>query len=142
MKYIIYPGWQGICPTGWHLPTDEEWKLLEGAVDSHYGIGDPEWDFSSRFRGYNAGKNLKTTSSWMAGGNGTDLFGFSGLPGGYRAENGGFGIITDGYWWSSSEWEDFTGYGWRRNLTYNNSKAKREVDTKERGFSVRCLKDD
>ena len=44
MQYTTQQGVQGICPPGWHLPTDEEWKVLEGAVDSQYGIGDPEWD--------------------------------------------------------------------------------------------------
>ncbi len=44
MQYTTQQGAQGICPPGWHLPTDEEWKVLEGAVDSQYGIGDPEWD--------------------------------------------------------------------------------------------------
>jgi uncharacterized protein (TIGR02145 family) len=40
MQYTTQQGTQGICPPGWHLPTDEEWKVLEGAVDSQYGIGD------------------------------------------------------------------------------------------------------
>ena len=41
MQYSTTSGIQGICPNGWHVPTVEEWKLLEGAVDSQYGIGDP-----------------------------------------------------------------------------------------------------
>jgi uncharacterized protein (TIGR02145 family) len=43
MQYTTQQGVQGICPTGWHLPTDEEWKVLEGAADSQYGIGDHEF---------------------------------------------------------------------------------------------------
>ncbi len=42
MQYTIQQGVQGICPPDWHLSTDEEWKVLEGAVDNQYGIGDPE----------------------------------------------------------------------------------------------------
>ena len=44
MKYTTKEGAQGICPPGWHIPTDEEWKLLEGEVDSQYEFPDPEWD--------------------------------------------------------------------------------------------------
>jgi uncharacterized protein (TIGR02145 family) len=61
MQYTAQQGAQGICPPGWHLPTDEEWKVLEGAVDSQYGIGNPEWD-ENDYRGYDAGTNLKSTS--------------------------------------------------------------------------------
>ncbi len=43
MNYANDPGAQGICPDGWHIPTDIEWQVLEGAVDSVYGIGNPEW---------------------------------------------------------------------------------------------------
>jgi uncharacterized protein (TIGR02145 family) len=83
MQYTTQQGARGICPDGWHLPTDEEWKILEGSVDSNYGIGDPEWDPNMEWQGFNAGTNLKTTNSWLYGGNGTDLFGFSCQPAGY-----------------------------------------------------------
>ena len=41
MQYSDIPGSRGICPPGWHIPTDEEWKVLQGSVDSQFGIGDP-----------------------------------------------------------------------------------------------------
>jgi uncharacterized protein (TIGR02145 family) len=104
MQYTTQQGVQGICPPGWHLPTDEEWKVLEGAVDSQYGIGDPEWDLSGVYRGSDAGTNLKTTSGWNDNGNGTDLFGFSGLPGGGCYNYGSFNDVGYlGNWWTSSE---------------------------------------
>jgi len=52
-----------LCPKGWRVPSDEEWKYLEGYVDSLYKIGDPIWD-ESRLRGYNAGIRLKAKSGW------------------------------------------------------------------------------
>jgi len=58
MQYNTQQGVQGICPQGWHIPTDEEWKILEGAVDSHYEIGAQIWSLYG-LRGYDAGKNLK-----------------------------------------------------------------------------------
>ncbi|MFP4471865.1 MAG: FISUMP domain-containing protein, partial [Bacteroidales bacterium] len=52
-------GSQGICPEGWSVPTDEEWKTLEGTVDSQYPVGDPIWD-NTDFRGFDVGLNLKS----------------------------------------------------------------------------------
>ena len=142
MQYTTQQGVQGICPPGWHLPTDEEWKVLEGAVDSQYGIGDPEWDISYDYRGYDAGKNLKTTSGWIANGNGTDLFGLSGLPGGYLYSNGVFGDVGGyGYWWTSTEGS--YDYAWGRLLGYGDPGVGRySGGLKAYGFSVRCLRDD
>jgi uncharacterized protein (TIGR02145 family) len=140
-QYTNQQGVQGICPPGWHLPTDEEWKVLEGAVDSQYGIGDPEWDIYVDYRGYDAGTNLKTMSGWFENGNGTDLFAFSGLPGGNRYDGGSFDQIGRwGRWWSS------TGSGgsnaWRRYLFYGNQEILHFDSIKKNGYSVRCLRDD
>jgi uncharacterized protein (TIGR02145 family) len=139
MQYTTQQGVQGICPPGWHLPRDEEWKVLEGAVDSQYGIGDPEWDIAYDYRGFDAGTNLKTTSGWYYEGNGTDLFGFSGLQGGRRLIDGFFDFVGSfGFWWTSLEY-DFL--AWGRNLHYHFPEVGRYLDYKESGFSVRCLRD-
>ena len=139
MQYTTQQGVQGICPPGWYLPTDEEWKVLEGAMDSQYGIGDPEWDISQDYRGYDASTNLKTTYGWY-GGNGTDLFGFSGLPGGFRFANGSFSSFGyDGFWWTSTEIGP--NYAWDRNPRAFYPGVYRSVLSKVYGFSVRCLKD-
>jgi len=44
MQYVTVQGSRGICPIGWHIPTDEEFKILGGIMDSQYSIGSPEWD--------------------------------------------------------------------------------------------------
>jgi hypothetical protein len=44
MNYSDTPGVQGICPPGWHIPSAEEWKVLDGSVDSQFGVGDTTWD--------------------------------------------------------------------------------------------------
>ena len=125
---------QGICPPGWHLPTDEEWKLLQGSVDSKYGIGDIIWeDFG--YCGQDAGTNLKTTSGWNENGNGTDLFGFSGLPGGYFGMN--LGLY--GTWWSSSEYDEYD--AWMRGLCFTDPGVWRYHYGMEGGCSVRCIRD-
>jgi uncharacterized protein (TIGR02145 family) len=79
---------QGICPTGWRIPTDFDWKVLEGTVDSQYEIGDPEWN-DTWTRGFDVGLNLKSTTGWLINLNGLDLYGFNSLPAGERDYNNG-----------------------------------------------------
>jgi uncharacterized protein (TIGR02145 family) len=136
MEYITTQGTKGICPSGWHIPTDEEWIVLEGAADSRFSIGDMEWQ-KTAYRGYDAHTNLKSTSGWKDEGNGNDLFGFSALPGGYSFF-GTFDGIGYGDWWSSSEGSISS--GWCRYLSYAESGISRVDYTKEFGHSVRCIR--
>jgi len=151
MQYTHEQGARGICPVGWHLPSDEEWKVLEGAVDSQYGIGDNLWG-EYGLRGYDAGANLKTTISWNNSGNGNNLVGYSGLPGGSRIyitldEEVRFsGVGLSGVWWTSSDVSNFL--AWLRRIQSHpgikrsNGTGFEEDDGKEDGFSVRCLKNE
>ena len=137
MRYTTTHGTQGICPSGWHLPTDEEWKQLEGEVDSQYGYPNPEWD-STGWRGLDAGLNLKSISGWNSNGGGTDLYGFTALSSGFRFSNGSFvdmGFYT--FFWSSTE--IFTDDAWYRSLRYNFDEVYRINLNKDYSFSVRCL---
>ncbi len=137
MQYVVQPGAQGICPPGWHIPTDEDWKILEGAVDSQFGIGDPEWD-ETWSRGFDAGTNLKTSSGWVTG-NGTNLFGFSGLPAGERFDSGTFVEVGEfSFWWSSDQ-QDST-FAWYRYI-FSDPVIYRSAFSKKDGYSVRCLRD-
>lgn len=68
-----------ICPSNWHLASDEEWKYLEGYVDSQYKLNHDIWN-STGERGSDAGKKLKSSVYW----NGTNEYGFNALPVGYR----------------------------------------------------------
>lgn len=138
MQYTSAQGVQGIYPPGWHIPTDEEWNVLEGASDSQYGIGDSIWN-SYGYLGYDAGMNLKNTSGWNLSGNGIDLFGFSGLPGGDRGYDGSFYVAGfGGYWWTSTK--DAGSYTWRRSLNSDFTEVNRN-STSRVGLSVRCLRD-
>lgn len=143
MQYATQQGSQGICPPGWHIPADEEWKVLEGAVDSQYGIGHSVWN-SQGLRGSDAGKNLKTTVGWNNNGNGTDLFGFSALPAAYRLTNGTFEVTgIEAVWWNSTPF--IPDYAWYRNIHHFSTKAGRFADSwsyKNYGFSVRCLRNE
>lgn len=83
MNYNYNAGTQGICPEGWHIPTDEEFKILYGCVDSMYPIGDPEWDKYYTEMGYDAGYHLRSTYGWWSNNNGSDKFGFTGKGAGF-----------------------------------------------------------
>lgn len=120
-------GIRGVCPSGWHLPSDAEWTEL-----MDYLAAD----------GYSGTENtaLKATSGWSSGGNGTDNYGFSGLPGGYRLNTSIFyGITLGGTCWSSTE-SSMTN-AWYRNLYFNLSYVYRDNYYKALGYSVRCLRD-
>jgi uncharacterized protein (TIGR02145 family) len=140
MNYTTSEGAQGICPSGWHLPADEELKILEGDMDSHYKIGDPAWD-SAQWRGYDAGLNLKSKWGWGGNGNGTDLYGFSGKPAGFRDGIWGGFANSNRYadWWTSTR--SAGDEMWVTHLSHDNSGVGRfDYDTNW-GFHVRCLKD-
>ena len=138
MQYTTQDSVQGICPDGWHIPSDEEWKVLEGTVDTQYPVGDPEWD-GYGYRGYDAGKRLKSTTGWTTN-TGTDAFGFTALPGGSHDFSGSFSNLGDeGYWWSATE--DASTSAWIRGLHYYHDDIPRGHFSKDNGRSVRCLKD-
>ncbi len=126
-----------VCPPGWHLPSDEEWKILEGTVDTQYGVGDPEWNQTGE-RGFDAGENLKSTTGWVWG-NGTNISGFTGLPGGYRTI-GSFGNLSyQATFWSSTE--TWYAAAWGRILHFNHGDVSRSNYGKTNGFSARCVQD-
>jgi uncharacterized protein (TIGR02145 family) len=141
MQYFTPNMYQGICPSGWHIPSDEEWMVLEGVADSEYGIGDPVWENTSA-RGFDASFNLKSNEGWIFGGNGSDLFGFSALPGGTRDYTANFFSAGEySYWWTSTY--SFTSYGVNRIFNaLNNNPIRNPNDYLGNGNSVRCLKDD
>ncbi|MBC8194129.1 MAG: hypothetical protein ISR55_10510 [Bacteroidetes bacterium] len=129
---------QGICPSGWHIPSDDEWCTLTTYVD-------PTVDCSAKgWSGTDVGKKLKSTSGWTESGNssGSDSYGFTALPFGYRMETGGFKNLTYySFFWSSTEITKNTNMAWERYLNFDDNRIYRIEETKKDGFSVRCLKD-
>jgi uncharacterized protein (TIGR02145 family) len=134
MQYASASGAQGICPAGWHIPTDAEWCALENFVDS----GTVPCS-ATGWRGTDAGKNLKSTTGWSSGGNGVDIFEFTAFPAGRRGYDGSFyNQNTDVIFWASF---DFGISSVVRILNYNHNKTYRHYADKLYGFSVRCLRD-
>jgi uncharacterized protein (TIGR02145 family) len=136
MAYLTTPGEQGICPAGWHIPTDAEWCILEQALDITISCG------TTQFRGIDGGGKLKEagTTHWLSPNTGaTNSSGFTGLPGGSGVA-GSFSMLTYfGYWWSSSQ---AGSNAWNRRLYYGNAQVSRNSTSKTWGFSVRCIKDE
>jgi uncharacterized protein (TIGR02145 family) len=122
---------QGICPSGWHIPSYADWEALMTAVGG-----------SST-----AGKYLKATNGWNSCGNGSsysykceDKFGFSALPGGIGYSDGYFSNVGNyGYWWSASESYSFSAY--TRDMRCLSEIAYYYNYGKGYLFSVRCLQD-
>ena len=113
---------RGLCPSGWRVPTDGEWTVMT----DHLGGASV------------AGGHMKTDYGWYGGGNGTNLSGFSGLPGGDRDNGGNFNFADFGYWWSSSPSDSFA---WVRNLDWHDENVDRDLYDRRFAFSVRCIRD-
>lgn len=126
---------RGVCPTGWHVPTDAEWYTLENYIDPT--VNDP---LSVNWRGTNVGTKLKATTGWIDNGSGTDEYGFSGLPGGYRKYDGTYWFLGHyAYWWTSDE--NSSTEAWKRSIFNEDYTSNRNANAKTCGFSIRCIKD-
>ena len=125
---------RGLCPSGWHVPTDGEWATMEIAL----GMSELEAN-STGYRGTDQGTQMKTTYGWNNDWNGTNSSGFSGLPGGYRYDDGYFyGELSTGLWWSCSP---SGSAAWSRGLSWFRENVQRDSDDPRNGFSVRCVRD-
>ena len=131
-------GVQGICPDGWHIPSDNEWKILEGSVDSQFPVGDSVWDLFDN-RGYDVGTKLKSTTGWPENAIATNESGFSVLPGGYRDEGYYAGVGISAWLWSATQ--SSNNGSWYRAFWKINAQSFRDDSTKVYGMSARCLKD-
>jgi uncharacterized protein (TIGR02145 family) len=134
-------GSKNVCPTGWHVPTDAEFQTLE----SYLGMAPADLDVWG-FRGTNQGTQMKNTTGWNTGENGTNTSGFSALAGGYRyGASGAFNDIGNlSYWWSSTAVDATT--AWYRRLdgvlpdVPTNAQVYRAGVLYQGGKYVRCVK--
>jgi len=142
----------GLCPIGWHGPSDEEWTNLltyleeQGFPNNNITNGVGNAMKSCRQVNSPLGYPCNTTvhPRWDSQNNnhGFDWSGFSALPGGRRSGGGGggefFALGTSGHWWSATESNG--DLAWSRYLTYQIGYAYRNNFHKGVGFSVRCIK--
>lgn len=140
-------GVQGVCPSGWHVPSLEEWAIME----SYLILNGYNYDGSAL--GNKIGKSVAATNYWRysaeAGSVGNTDYpayrnksGFSALPGGYRDQWGAsLYLENETYWWTST---DMDASAWLRSLYFHSTSFMMLPALcyyKENGMSIRCLKD-
>ncbi len=128
-----------LCPSGWHVPSDGEWKVME----IYLGMAQSQAD-ATGFRGSNEGGKLKYTGCpgyWTCQNIGaTNTTGFNAAGAGYRYDNGlNTNSGSSAGFWTNTE-SDAT-VAWSRSLNYDNAQISRTSLNKKFGLSVRCLKD-
>ena len=127
-------GVRGVCPSGWHLPSGNEWKKLTDFIGGTFGT-DTKLKATSGWNSYNEESGEKK-------GNGTDNYGFSALPGGYSFSfpSGYFANVGEtGDWWTATEYDTNQAYRRVIGIRYN-SVLSVQFDKKDL-VSVRCVQD-
>jgi uncharacterized protein (TIGR02145 family) len=115
---------RGLAPKGWHVATDGEWRQTTDFLGGEDA----------------AGTMMKSPVGWNLDGNGTNICGFTGLPGGSRDLNGKFsGLGNIGFWWTTTEYDDIL--AWYRCIDQSPYYVYRTNYYKQNGLSVRCIKD-
>lgn len=131
---------QGVCPSGWHLPSDHDWKVLE----MHLGMPNNELNLDFG-RGTDEGGKLKEkgTIHWNSPNTGaTNETGFTALAGGLRFNNGQFGSMgRNAEFWTATEYPIDDTEAWDRYLAWDYPGIGRYQRHKKDGLSVRCIKD-
>ena len=130
---------RNIAPEGWHVPTDEDWKVLE----IYLGMSQIDVD-SKGYRGTDEGGKLKEagTEHWASPNEGaTNESGFTALPGGYCDHIFGdfWSMDSSADFWSSTKILRYS--LWYRKLSYDQAEIWRMESTLKRGYSIRCIKD-
>jgi uncharacterized protein (TIGR02145 family) len=114
---------RGIAPIGWHIPSNDEWIILENYLG---GMQD-------------AGKKIISTNDCSTNRNETNESGFSGIPGGNRGCTGAFGLLNEqANWWSSTEYDSINAYS--KTVACNKNNVDSGGRFKKMGMSVRCIK--
>ena len=131
-----------LCPTGWHVPSDVDWNILQNYLIAN------GYNYDGTITDNKIAKSIAATTDWALNATiGTvgyerttnNSTGFTALPGGGRSNSGAFSsIVSNGYWWSSTEIN--TNDADYRNLYYDNSNLYNDYVNKVSGFSVRCLR--
>jgi len=141
MQYVLTEGAQGICPDGWHIPSDAEWCTLENYVDAGYVPCDAQ-----AFRGIDLGNHLReagyTHWYYSATAVADNSSGFTALAAGYKAESDGLfhNLYNYAYYRTSTSLDAWS--SWGRKLWFNDVQSGRGFHSSNAdGYSVRCIKD-
>lgn len=127
----------GLCPVGWHIPTDIEWSTMISQIDPALTI------FTYGPQSTFAGGKLKSASGsyWLSPNTGADnAIGFSAPGAGFRDTNGNYLVFMEyGFFWSSTP--DSPSTAFYRGLYSDFEQVFRDASNRNVGISVRCVKD-
>lgn len=134
---------QGICPTGWHIPSNLEWADLIGYLNtrSQYLCGNSY---------NNIAKSLASTSGWNSSSNSCNVgyqpqnnnsTGFNAYPAGYISSNYYYQAHQNASFWSRTQKSDDVNSAYKYRMLYNEKTFNFEIVSKSNLYSVRCLKD-
>lgn len=155
-RYGALYNWQAakgnLCPVGWRVPEDSDWTQLVEFIMAEYDIDN---DYTNVNALGNALKSCRQHLSPLGGDCatlahprwsshhthfGTDMLGFSGLPGGVRIPYGTYATLgSNGNWWSTTQSDEINAF--RRNLNHGYGDLSRMGYDKRHGLSVRCMRD-
>jgi len=126
----VFPRVQGICPAGWHFPSDTEWTALFQAVEKDPRVGSGK-----------AATALESRTGWASCtcDPGTDVFGFHAVPAGAYSTAGNTDIGYQCLWWTASEYRQ--GDAWMHDMAHGGGVTGRYDDWKGTRYSVRCTRD-
>jgi uncharacterized protein (TIGR02145 family) len=134
---------RNICPAGWHVPSNNDWAILAAYLIAN--------GFGFEGNGIDIGKAMAATSGWdpstitgTVGNNQPDnnISGFSAVPAGFRNTDGSYDYAGSyGFWWSTSESSDGSLYALHSFLNYTSDILGNTDFNKQKGLSVRCLRD-
>ena len=133
-RHYLWADAMNACPSGWHLPSVEDFKILAFNVAGESAMTSPN-------RMYYVGKMLRSKDGWWKDNNGTDDFAFSVIPSGYRGSDGDSKRDkVAAYFWSSTEYGEETAFFWH--FEYSSYDVELKVEKKNYWYySVRCVKD-
>lgn len=134
-------GVQGVCPNGWHVPSDGEWTQLTDYVESQSQyLCSNNSTYIAKALASTAGWNSSTGTCAVGNTPGSNnATGFSALPAGCYYSSGYYGFGYYAFFWSSTESNSSSASG--RYLYYPNALVVSTSDIKSGGYSVRCLRD-
>jgi uncharacterized protein (TIGR02145 family) len=124
---------QGLCPYGWHLPSDAEWTAMEQAIDPTIATERKDW------RGKTLGNRLiAAADEWIPAALPESPCGFDALPAGSAVSGWFFYLGRGAYFWTSSPYS--AAAAWSRGILSQTAQVFRGPGDQLAGFSVRCIK--
>jgi len=117
-------GVQGVCPEGWHLPSIEEWTALKNAIASSETV-----------------KEMRATSGWYLGGDGSNKSGFNALPAGFHSGDDFSQLGQNSHFWTTESDSTISANAWEIDLNKNSNVLEPTSDNKEYAYSCRCVQD-